>query len=163
MQSHSIKLWRFVALMLCALTLGMGICHVMEMPARMSWDQALWVGTTVQGGLYRMFGTVGAAIDLAAIGSAGILALLLRDTADFRLAAIGAGLYLLALLGWLAVVFPANIELAKWLTAHPPDDWAATRLQWETGHAVNTAFQLAGFGALLWVSLKGDAAPVTKA
>jgi hypothetical protein len=106
-----------------------------------------------------MFGTVGAAIDLAAIATASILAYLLRGTAEVRLAATGAGLYLLALLGWLAVVFPANIELAKWLTAHPPDNWAATRLQWETGHAVNTLFQLVGFGALLWVSLKGDARP----
>jgi hypothetical protein len=157
LQSHAIKLWRFVALMLCALTLGMGLCHVMEMPARMSWDQALWIGATVQGGLYRMFGTVGAAIDLAAIASAGILAYLLRDTAEFRLAAIGAGLYLLALIGWLAVVLPANFELARWLTTPPPQDWAATRLQWETGHAINTLFQLVGFGALLWVSLKGDA------
>jgi hypothetical protein len=158
MQATSLKLWRFVALMLCALTLGMGICHVMEMPARMSWDQALWVGATVQGGLYRMFGSVGAVSDLAAIASAGILAFLSRDTPDFRLTAIGAGLYLLALVGWLAVVFPANLELATWLTAHAPDDWASTRLQWETGHAINTAFQLVGFGMLLWVSLRGDAA-----
>lgn len=155
--SHSLKLWRFVALMLCALTLGMGFCHVMEMPARLSWDQALWVGTTVQGGLYRMFGTIGAVIDLAAIASAGIVAYLLRDTPDFRLAAFGAGLFLLALAGWLAMVLPANLELAGWLTTPPPDDWASTRLQWETGHAINTVFQLVGFGALLWVSLKGDA------
>ena len=35
---------RFAAIMLAALTLGMGICHVMQLPARMAWDQYLWVG-----------------------------------------------------------------------------------------------------------------------
>lgn len=46
----SVRSWRAVSLVLTALTLGMGFAHVMEMPARMSWDQALWVGATVDGG-----------------------------------------------------------------------------------------------------------------
>ena len=41
---------RFVAIMLAALTLGLGFCHLMQLPSRMGWDQYLWVGSTVQGG-----------------------------------------------------------------------------------------------------------------
>ena len=39
-------------LMLAALTLGLSFCHLMQLPSRMGWDQYLWVGSTVQGGLY---------------------------------------------------------------------------------------------------------------
>lgn len=35
---------RFTAILLAALTLGMGFCHLMQLPARMGWDQYLWVG-----------------------------------------------------------------------------------------------------------------------
>ncbi|HET9574222.1 MAG TPA: hypothetical protein VFP29_10920 [Methyloceanibacter sp.] len=55
---------RFAALMLGALTLGMGLCHLLQLPARMGWDQYLWVGSTVQGGLYSLFGSAGAVIDI---------------------------------------------------------------------------------------------------
>ena len=58
---------RFIAIMLAALTLGLGFCHLMQLPARMAWDQYLWVGSTVQGGLYAMFGSVGAIIFIAAV------------------------------------------------------------------------------------------------
>ena len=55
---------RFIALLLAALTLGMGLCHLLQLPSRMGWDQYLWVGSTVQGGLYSLFGSVGAVIDI---------------------------------------------------------------------------------------------------
>jgi hypothetical protein len=53
-----LKVTRFVALLLAALTLGMSFCHLMQLPARMGWDQYLWVGSTVQSGLYSLFGSV---------------------------------------------------------------------------------------------------------
>src|SRR4029078_10146891 len=62
-----LKALRFVAVMLAALTLAMGICHLMQLPSRMTWDQYLWVGSTVQGGLYHLLGSVGAIIGLVAI------------------------------------------------------------------------------------------------
>jgi hypothetical protein len=67
----SLKPLRFIAIMLAALTLGMGFCHLMELPARMAWNQYLWVGTTVQGGLYRMFSTLGVFIELATVIALG--------------------------------------------------------------------------------------------
>jgi hypothetical protein len=146
----SLRTWRFAALVLTALTLGMGFCHVMEMPARMSWEEPLWVAATVTGGLYRMFGTLGAAINLAAIGAAFVAAYRLRGRGRvFTLSLVAAGLYLVALVIWFAVVFPANLELARWLNGSVPPDWWATRLRWESGHAISAAFMFAGFCVLL--------------
>ena len=70
---------RFTALLLAALTLGMGFCHLMQLPARMGWDQYLWVGSTVQGGLYSLFGSIGAVIDVAAVIALALLAYFVRE------------------------------------------------------------------------------------
>jgi hypothetical protein len=43
---------RFVAVMLAALTLGLSFGHLMQLPSRLGWDKHLWIGLTVQGGLY---------------------------------------------------------------------------------------------------------------
>ena len=59
---------RYVAIMLAALTLGLGFCHLNAATfAASAWDQYLWVGSTVQGGLYAAFGSVGALMSIAAI------------------------------------------------------------------------------------------------
>ena len=39
---------RFIVVMLAALSLSFGLGHLMQLPARMAWDQYLWVGSTVQ-------------------------------------------------------------------------------------------------------------------
>jgi hypothetical protein len=84
----SLKIVRFIAVLLAAFTLGMGFCHLMELPARIGWDQHLWVDTTVQGGLYRVFGSLGALIDVAAIVALALNAYFMREQGwpHFRLA-----------------------------------------------------------------------------
>jgi hypothetical protein len=145
----TLKNWRFAALLLTALTLGMGFCHAMELPARITWDQPLWVAATVTGGLYRMFGTLGAAIDLAAIGCSIVVAVKTRGMHAFKLSALNAAMLVLALLLWFAIVLPVNFELANWVRGSVPLDWASYRLRWESGHAINTVLQLIGFCALV--------------
>lgn len=146
-------LW-LAAIMLTALTMGMGFCHLMEMPARITWDQSLWVGSTVTGGLYRMFGTLGAAIDLGAVGCSIALAVRSRGSPQFRLVAAGAALFTLALALWAAIVLPANLQLATWLGGTVPSDWTAVRARWETGHAVSSVLQIIGFGAIVRAALR---------
>jgi len=146
----SLKRWRFAALLFTALTLGMGLCHVMELPARITWDQSLWVGATVTGGLYRMFGSAGAIIDVAAIASSIVVAVKTRGTAASTLSTLNAAMFALALLLWFVIVLPVNFELANWMSGPVPPEWASYRLRWETGHAINTALQLIGYCALLW-------------
>ena len=146
-----LKLIRFAAILLAALTLGMGFCHLMQLPARMGWDQYLWVGSTVQGGLYAMFGTAGAIIDIVTVITLVLLAFLIHEHArpGFRLALAAAVLYAAALLSWWALVYPVNVELAKWVNGPVPGDWADWRALWEWGQAANGLAQLAGFAALI--------------
>ena len=74
-----LKATQFVAVLLAALTLGLSFCHLMQLPSRMAWDQYLWVGSTVQGGLYAMFGSVGAVIFVATVIALGLLAYFVRE------------------------------------------------------------------------------------
>ena len=152
-----LKITRFVAIILAALTLGMGFCHLMELPARMGWDQYLWVGSTVQGGLYSLFGSVGAVIDVATIIALALLAYFVREHArpGFRPALAAALLFALALVLWWVLVYPVNVELAKWVNGPVPADWTDYRARWEWGHAVISVLELAGFAALI-ASLLAD-------
>ena len=151
-----LKVTRFVAVLLAALTLGLGFCHLMQLPSRLAWDQFLWVGSTVQGGLYAMFGTVGALIEMGAVIVLALLAYFVREHGrpGFRLALAAAVLYALALLLWWVVVYPVNVELAKWVNGPVPDDWTAWRARWEWGHAVLALLELFGFAALVWSVLE---------
>ena len=143
---------RFVAIMLAALTLGLSFCHLMQLPSRMAWDQYLWVGSTVQGGLYAMFGSVGAVIFVATVIALGAARL-------FRARAWPAGLRasrspprccsLLALVLWWVLVYPVNVELAKWVNGPVPADWTDYRARWEWGHAIIALVELIGFARSL--------------
>jgi hypothetical protein len=159
-----LKVSRFVAVMLAALTLGMGFCHLMQLPARMGWDQYLWVGSTVQGGLYNTFGSVGALIDVAAAIALALLAYFVREHGrpGFRLALAAALLFALALVLWWVLVYPVNVELAKWVNGPVPADWTEYRSRWEWGHAIISLLELAGFAALIALVLT-DTSPQAEA
>jgi hypothetical protein len=151
---------RFVAIMLAALTLGLGFCHLMQLPSRLGWDQYLWVGSTVQGGLYAAFGSVGAVIFVATVIALALLAYFTREHGrpGFTLALIAALLFAAALVLWWVLVYPANVELAKWVNGPVPADWTDTRARWEWGHATIALVELVGFGALIW-SVLADTSP----
>ncbi|HSA67861.1 MAG TPA: hypothetical protein VLE24_09390, partial [Methyloceanibacter sp.] len=61
------RLARFVVIILAALSLSVGIGHLMQLPARMGWDQYLWVGSTVQGGTYALSGPLGVLLQVVTI------------------------------------------------------------------------------------------------
>jgi hypothetical protein len=142
---------RFISVMLAALTLGMGFCHLMQLPSRLGWDQYLWVGSTVQGGLYAMFGSVGAVIFVATVIALALLAYFTREHGrpGFGLALSAALLFGLALVLWWVLVYPVNVELAKWVNGPVPADWIDYRARWEWGHAIIAAVELSGFAALI--------------
>jgi hypothetical protein len=142
---------RFIAIMLAALTLGLGFCHLMQLPSRMGWEQYLWVGSTVQGGLYAAFGSVGAIIGLAAIVVLFLHAYFVREHArpGFSFALAAALLFAMAFALWWVLVYPANVELARWVNGPVPADWTDTRSRWEWGHAVIALTELLGFAALV--------------
>jgi len=157
-----LKVLRFVAVMLAAITLAMGICHLMQLPARMGWDQYLWVGSTVQGGLYGLFGSVGAIIGIVAILVLFILAYFVREHGrpGFNFALAAAILYASAFALWWALIYPANVELATWVNGPVPAAWTEVRSRWEWGHAIIALVELAGFAALVLSILADTALPV---
>jgi len=142
---------RFVAILLAALTLGLGFCHLMQLPSRLGWDQYLWVGSTVQGGLYAAFGSVGAVIFVATVIALALLTYFTRehDRPGFRLALAAALLFALAFVLWWVLVYPVNVELAKWVNGPVPSDWTDYRARWEWGHAIIAVTELIGFAALI--------------
>ena len=146
-----LKATRFAALMLGALMLGMGLCHLMQLPSRMAWDQYLWVGSTVQGGLYEAFGTVGALVSIGTVIALALVAHFVREhhRPGFRLVVAAAILFGLAIVLWWVVVYPINVELAKWVNGPIPSDWTSYRARWEWGHAVISLVEFIGFGALV--------------
>jgi hypothetical protein len=159
-----LKVLRFVAVMLAAFTLAMGLCHLLQLPARMAWDQYLWVGSTVQGGLYGLFGSVGAIIGLVAILVLFILAYFLREHGrpGFNFALAAALLYASAFALWWVLVYPSNVELAKWVNGPVPTDWTEVRSRWECGHAIISLVELVGFAALIWSVLADTSQPAAQ-
>ena len=142
---------RFIAVMLAALTLGLGFCHLMQLPSRLGWDQYLWVGSTVQGGLYAAFGSVGAVIFVATVIALGLLAYFTREhkRPGFALALTAAILVAAAFALWWVLIYPVNVELAKWVNGPVPADWTDYRASWEWGHAIIAGVELFGFAALI--------------
>jgi hypothetical protein len=152
-----LKVWRFLAVMLAALTLGLGFCHLMQLPARMAWDQYLWVASTVQGGLYAWFGSVGAMIVVINVIVLALNAYFAKEHGrpGARQACFAALFFALALLLWWLLIYPVNVELAQWVNGPVPEDWADWRAKWEWGHATIALVELVGF-ALLVCSVLAD-------
>lgn len=146
-----LSLFRFAVIMLATLSLSFGLGHLMELPARMAWDQYLWVGSTVQGGLYALSGPLGVLVQIVTVIALIVLALLLRrhgaNGIPFTVAA--AAMFAIGLLVWWILVYPVNVELAKWVNGPVPANWAEWRSLWEWGQAANGLAQLAGFAALI--------------
>jgi hypothetical protein len=143
-------LWRLATLLLAALSMALSFCHLMEMPVRLSWGPALWMQTTNFGGLYYLFGRVGAVIDVSAILASAILVVLVRrrqPSIHFTMA--GAALMALGLALWVGFVAPMNAVMATWTPGPIPADFLAVRDQWEYSHAAIALIKIAGLTALL--------------
>jgi len=145
-----LKSWRFVTIILTALSAGLSFAHLLELPPRVFYfDARLWVATTT-GGLYALFGTVGAVAEVGSILTAIVLAYFVRGRgAAFYLTLAGAILLALAFASWLVFVAPVNAELATWTVDSFPADWTRYRDQWEYAHAANAVIKLVALSSLV--------------
>jgi hypothetical protein len=146
----SLKNWRFIVLLLAALTLGMKFAHVLELGPKLTWvDPQLYL--TVQTSLYQVFGTLGPIVDVATILGAFWLVYLLRGKPAFRLTLVAAVASLISIGVWLLVVAPANPHFSEWTTARTiPADWMTWRAQWQYGQTGSFVFDLIAFCTLLF-------------
>jgi hypothetical protein len=131
-----LRLWRLIALVLTALSMGLSFAHLLELPPKMLFNGQLWVTITTKG-LYYLFGSVGAVIEVGSIVTAIVLALLVRGRGlVFSLTLGGAIVLAFALALWFVFIAPVNAELAKWTSTSFPSDWMRYRDRWEYTHAV---------------------------
>lgn len=134
---------------LAALGLAPGAAHVLELPVKMQYSPELY--TAVTSTMYAFFGSVGGAVQVAAVVFAGWRAWLVRGTRIFRLTLLGFLLLALSLILWGVLVAPVNAEWGDALDAAPrsvPAVYAKLRPRWEYGHVAAFAAWLAGYCAL---------------
>ena len=145
-----IRVWRFITLMLAAFSLSLSMTHLLELPQRMQFDQQLWIRVTVIENVYRLFGTVGAFFEIAAILTAIILVFLVRKHGStFHWSLGGAILLAIAFVSWIVLIAPMNAEFAKWLTTPIPLNWMQYRDQWEYAHTANALVKIMGLSLLV--------------
>jgi hypothetical protein len=149
---------RFSNLYSTALTLGLLLAHVLELPGKQSLSGPEWLA--VQHNLYGGFALVGGLSELLALVSVAALLPLLRGRrAAFAWTLLGA-----ACLVALPFIFyfgnnPINGRIASWTPATLPPDWAQQRDRWEGFHAASAALAAAAFAALLVAALRDTASP----
>jgi hypothetical protein len=142
------RAWLVVTLVLVALVLGTSFAHVLEWPAKLQYDGALY--TRLQTTLYIYWGppNLTGFVEPAAILAVLVLAALLRhERPAFTLVAVAAGGLLLAfpvIFFWRVAPVNAAFRTAA-LAGTVPKDWTALRARWETGHALRFALHLFAF------------------
>ncbi|MBW4534359.1 MAG: DUF1772 domain-containing protein [Pleurocapsa minor HA4230-MV1] len=145
-----VRTWRFITIILAALSMGMAFCHTLELPAKMNYPASLYL--TIQQSLYRQFGSFpGIFSEVGAIVCAIALTFLVRQRRlAFKWTLAGATFLALALVVWFSFVAPMNAEFAQWTVDSIPADWTQGRNQWGYSHATRFVLQLIGFSALLF-------------
>ncbi len=144
-----VKTWRFVTIMLTSLSMAMAFCHLLEMPAKMAYDVALWLMLLKT--LYWSFGTIGAFIEVGAVLTAVVLSFLVRQHRPAFGWTLGGAICLIAAhAAWWVWVAPVNATLGPLTPEALPADWTRLRDQWEYTHAARAVLQIIGLGALVF-------------
>lgn len=146
-----IKSWRFATLLLVALTTGLGFAHVLEQPAKMQYDGALY--TTLQKTLYVHWGwpNVGGLLELAAVFAAiGLVVLVRKRKPAVMFTLISAICMLLAFPVMFALfVGPANDIFNAAAAGASATNWRTMRESWELGQAIRFYLHLGALGLLI--------------
>jgi hypothetical protein len=143
------KTWRLVTIVFTALSMGMALCHLLEMPAKMTYDGALWLALLQT--LYGAFGTIGAFIEVGAVVIAVVLAFLVRQRPPaFGWTLLGALCLVAAHAAWWVWVAPVNATMTSLTPETLPADWMGLRDQWEYTHAARAIVQIIALGALVF-------------
>lgn len=150
----ALKTWQFFTIMLTSVWMASALCHLMELPAKMTYDGPLYV--KLHRTLYPMFGrTAGIAEVLAVIAVIG-LAWRVRDQPAYFLPTLISAILLVSAhaVFWI-LVQPANTTMAAWSLEAIPADWTHWRDRWEYSHAARAGLTLVALGALVLSLLRG--------
>lgn len=145
-----VKIWRMVTIMLTALSMGTALGHLLEMPAKITYDGALWL-TLLQTLYPPAFGTIGAFFEVGAVVTAVVLAFLVRrHRPAFGWTLLGAICVVAAHAAFWVWVAPVNATMLPLTPENLPADWSGLRDQWEYTHAARAVLQMIALGALVF-------------
>jgi Domain of unknown function (DUF1772) len=143
-----LKIVRFISLLCTSLIAGVGFCHALELPNKMTLPATTWLN--VQQTLYRGFAFKAGPIEIGAIVSTLALLFLLRKRRLSFIWTLIASVCLVAgLVVFFSMVYPVNLLVENWTATSLPADWTSARDRWEYGHAIHAAFFIFGLVALI--------------
>jgi hypothetical protein len=155
-----VKFWRLGTIMLTALSMGVALCHLLEMPAKITFDGAVWL-TLLQTLYPPAFGTVGAFFEVGAVATVVVLAFLVRQHwPAFLWTLLGAICLVATHAAFWVWIAPVNATMAPLTPATLPANWMGLRNQWEYTHAARALLQIIALGALVFsllVEIPSDA------
>ena len=134
---------RLTALLFCAVALGPGLAHLLELPNKIGLPRDDYL--TVQQ-IYRGWSLLGVVVIGALLSTLALAIAVRRNRREFMPALIA----FLCIAGTQAIfwtfTYPANQATANWTSL--PADWPALRVQWEYSHAVSAVLSLVAVAAL---------------
>ena len=144
-----LRIWRFLTVMLTALSMGAALAHLLELPAKVHYEPALWL-RLLQTLYPPAFGTIGAFCEVGAVLAVLVLTLLVRRRRPAFAWTVAAAVCLVATHAafWLLVA-PVNATLLPLTPETLPPNWTFLRDQWEYTHAARAFLQIAALAALL--------------
>jgi Domain of unknown function (DUF1772) len=145
-----LRLLRLSSILSIAIGMSAAFAHLMEMPAKMRYDPALYV--KLHRTLYPNFGRIAGAAEILSVLSTAGLALWLRQrrSGAFPSTAAAAGCLAAAHGTFWVLVYPANTTMFKWQLDSIPAEWIHWRNQWEYSHAARAILETAALGTLAW-------------
>ncbi|SJM90276.1 conserved membrane hypothetical protein [Crenothrix polyspora] len=146
-----IMLFRTFTILLVALLTGLAFAHVLELPAKMQYEAAMYIA--LQKSLYVQWGppNVGGVLEPAAIIATALIAFFGRNNKRGLWLPLGA---LAALLTAFPVVFfvlvaPANAGFMATTLPSIPVNWTEFRANWELGHVIRFGLQFSALSLLV--------------
>ena len=139
------NLWRF-SLISTATAMTAAAAHLLELPAKMRYEPALWV--KLHRTLYSNFGRIAGPAEAAAVASTMLLAFSGRRRPEAVHTARAAASLAAAHAIYWSLVQPVNVEVLRWPIDAIPNDWRKRRDRWEYGHALRAGLFAVAFGAL---------------
>jgi hypothetical protein len=141
--------WRLATIMLTAVSMGAALAHLLEMPAKLDYEGALWL-TLLQTLYTPAFGPIAGPIETLAVFASIVLAFLVRGRRPaFFWTVLGAACVAAAHAIFWVRVEPVNATLLPLTPQTLPADWASLRDQWEYSHAARAVLQLVGLAFLV--------------
>ena len=154
------KILRFLTIMLTALSFSAAFAHLLEMPAKLTYDGALWLYLLQT--LYPTFGKISGVCEIGAVVASLVLVVAIRKRPRaFRWTLLAAAcLVATHTIFWIWVA-PVNAALVPLSPETLPADWTRLRDQWEYAHASRAILQIVALAALV-ISVLAELPPVPR-